>query len=106
MKQGQIKNDGDPHHHTKRTFILTLDLGRKISLLKMAGLEVPSPDNPLFTEIQEELIRMIKNCFPKDKVRVVTTRDLANEILEKAKVETANLSQSLIISTCNDIALR
>jgi len=94
---------GEESHHPRRTYILTKDLGPKVNLLGQVGIKTPPPDDPLFGDIQQELARLITSYFPNDEVRVVTTKDLAGEILAEAKSRISGFDKSNIISTCTDI---
>ncbi len=91
---------GDGPH---RTYVITRDMGQKILSLRHTGVKTPDADDPLYTEIQDELEKRVQAVLPEDVlVGSVSMTGLADDIL--AHIYRLRLTDPLIVSTCAEIA--
>jgi len=93
-----IAEADEPHHAHAKTYVLTTGLDEAISTLNNIGIGTPT--GSIFTEIEDELARMIRNNGYE--VRRISMKDLSAEILTKAR-DVLN-PDTFVVSTCLQIA--
>lgn len=93
-------------HFHRKTYVLTCDLGHKVKSLRRIGLETPDADDPLFTDIQGDIAKMISGAVPHADLKIIAMEDLADEILDQAgQLDNGeHLQNGLVVSTCPEIS--
>lgn len=90
------------NHHAESSYLLTEDLGEKITAFRHVGLETPSPSSQLFNEIQDELADALQAAIGDDHpVKRIKMRDLSDQIIGRIPKIWGN--DVLVVSTCPEI---
>lgn len=99
---------GETDHTVSKHYIFTKDLPGKVQYLNTHfGLEVPGIDDPIFEEIDGELVNLIEALLSEDtKIVPIDMHDLAREMASKALAYDPNkkLGKSTIVGTCREVA--
>ena len=91
-------------HHDKQKYILTLDVGNKVKLLRHTGLKTLEPADPFYTGFHDGLVNRIQDALPEVEVEVIHMESLAEKIISRASNECSSMSNAVIVSTCSEIA--
>lgn len=89
---------------SKKTYVLTCDLGEKIKSLNYIGLKTPKSDDSFYADFKKELSEKIGKSMPGCTVKVVSMKDLAEEILSKAFNKIHGMRNAVVVSTCAEIS--
>jgi hypothetical protein len=91
------------HHPTIGSYLLTEDLGEKVTGFRHVGLETPSATDPFFDDIQQQLASALSSALGEEHPVIrLKMRDVADGIIgEIARVHGDDV---FIVSTCPEIA--
>lgn len=93
-----------PHHCDDNLFVITKDVGARVSGLRSVGLKTPGPDDPLFKEFHFGLVEKIGEALPSVRVVAYDMVELADEIWSQAIRLKTEISNTIIVSTCAELA--
>ena len=92
----------EPQHTTGGKYLLTEDLGEKVSAFRQVGLVTPSPSDELFESLQDRLAAALQTAIGASNAVVrVKMRDLSDEIISAIAHTWGN--DVLVVSTCPEI---
>ena len=90
------------HEHTG-SYLLTEDLGEKVTGFRHVGLITPSASDPFFDEIQQELAAALQRAVGKEHPVVrLKMRDVADGII--GEIARVYGDDAFIVTTCPEIA--
>ncbi len=98
-------DEGAISGHAGKNYILTCDLGQKISYFANLGLKVPGPNSKLFQEIETELASKIGQALGGVRVIALNMEQLAANIIDRAYAKSTELKDAIVISSCPEIAV-
>ncbi len=93
-----------PHHHGESQFVITNDVGHRISGLRSLGLKTPNADDPIFKEFHTALVNRVECALPEIKVVSYDMTDLADEVWSQALKLKSDLASEIVVSTCAELA--
>lgn len=93
-----------PHHCSDSLFVITNDVGTRISGMRSIGLKTPAADDPIFKEFHTNLANHIGLILPEVKVVSYDMAELADEVWSKAIQLKTDLASTIVVSTCAELA--
>lgn len=89
-----------------RSYVFTMDLASKVGSLAQFGIVVPDINDPVFKEVDDELIRLISNIMPDCRVVSINMVSLAQQMVADAAEldKSSKMAKSTIVSTCSEVA--
>lgn len=93
-----------PHHCNNKLFVVTNDVGVRVSGLRSIGLKTPDSNDPIFKEFHAGLIEQISRMLPEIKVVEHDMTELADEIWSRAIQLKTSLASAVVVSTCAELA--
>ena len=93
-----------PHHCSDSLFVITNDVGSRISGLRSLGLKTPAADDFIFRKFHENLAERISRMLPEVKVVTYDMNELVRNIWAQALKLKADLSSAVVVSTCAELA--
>lgn len=94
-----------PHHCSDKLFVITNDVGNRISGLRSLGLKTPDANDSIFKEFHTSLVEEVSRILPDVKVVTYDMTDLVDEIWSEAIKLKIDLASAIVVSTCAELAV-
>ncbi|MDQ3014844.1 MAG: hypothetical protein M3Q73_03200 [bacterium] len=94
-----------PHHCSDSLFVITNDVGTRISGLRSIGLKTPDADDSIFKEFHAGLVEHVSKMLPEVKVVTYDMAELVDEIWSQAIQLKTDLASAVVVSTCAELAV-